>query len=98
MAEALFLVTRTQQGVSDDRNRVREVIINDDDGTSDADIIIATIAALNASEPVESGVAPVYPAGYFDTVNELSDLTTDSVLRTDGDFIAFPPRVDAELT
>ena len=98
MAEALFLVTRTQQGVSEDRNQVREMIINDDDGTSDADVITAAIAALNAALPVETDAADAYPAGYFDTVNELSDLTTSGDLRTDGDFIAFAPRVAAVTT
>ncbi len=93
MAEALFLVTRTTQGVSEDRDRVREMILADDDGTTDADVITAAIAALNTASPVETGAEAKYPAGYFDTVNELSDLVTDSVLRTDGDFIAFPPRV-----
>lgn len=98
MAEALFLVTRTTQGVSEDRNRVREIILADDDGTSDADVITAAIAVLNTAQPVESGAEAVYPAGYFDTVNELSDLVTASVLRTDGDFIAFGPRVASLVT
>lgn len=98
MAEALFLVTRTAQGVNDDRNQVREVIINNDDGDTDAQIIAAAIAALNAAQPVESGAEAVYPAGYFDTVNEISDLVTAGVLRTDGDFLAFAPRVAAVTT
>ena len=98
MAEALFLVTRTTQGVSEDRDRVREVIINDDDATTNANVIIATVAALNAAAPVETGAEAKYPAGYFDTVIELSDLTTESTLRTDGDFIAFPPRVVSVTT
>lgn len=98
MAEALYLVRRTTQGVNDDRNRVREVIVNNDDGDSDATIIANVVALLNTAHPVESGAEPVYPAGYFDTVNQISDLTTSGDLRTDGDFIAFPPRVAAVTT
>lgn len=95
MVEALFLVTRTSQGVSDDRNRVRQVIINDDDAQTAAQTIATTIAALNAAQPVETGAEPVYPAGYFDTRVELSDLagTTEDNLRTAGDFIAFDEEV-----
>lgn len=92
MAEGLFLVTRTSQGVSDDRNRVREVITNEDDAQTDAQIITAVIASLNAAQPVETGAEPVYPAGYFDTV---VDLTVAITLATDGDFLAYPPRVAA---
>ena len=95
MAEALFLVTRTDQGVNDDRNLVREVILADDDATTDADVIIAAVAVMNAAFPAETGAPDTYKAGYFDTVNELSDLVTSSILRTDGNFIAFAPRVGA---
>lgn len=100
MAEALYLVTRTAQGVNDDKNLVREVIVNDDDGTSDADIITATIALMNAALGADADAPVVYPAGYFDTVVLLSDLTgtTQDNLRTDGDFIAFAPRVTAVVT
>jgi hypothetical protein len=100
MAEGLFLVRRTTQGVNDDRNRVREVLINEDDGQTDAQIITATIAALNAAQPVTSdGQGDViYPAGYFDTVVDIDDLVTSGPLRTDGDFIAFAPRVVAVET
>ena len=98
MAEGLYLVRRTVQGVNDDRNRVREVLINEDDGQSDADIIIATVAALNAAQPVETGGEPIYHAGYFDTVVDIDDLVTSGPLRTDGDFIAFAPRVVAVET
>lgn len=95
MAEAIYLVTRTSQGVSDDRNRVREVIINADDGSTDAEIIADAVAALNAAQPVESGAEAIYPAGYFDTVVAL---TTAVTLGADGDFIAYPPRVAAETS
>jgi hypothetical protein len=98
MAEALYLVTRTDQGVNHDKNRVREVIINNDDGDADAVIITNTIAALNAAQPVEAGSEAVYPPLYFDTVNQISDLVTAGDLRTDQDFIAFAPRVASVTT
>jgi len=88
MAEALFLVERTTMLDGNDIDGVRSVIINDVEGTSDADVITATIAALNAA----SGATSKFPAGYFDTVNELSDLVTAGDLRADGDFIAFPEK------
>lgn len=100
MAEGLFLVRRTTQGVNDDRNRVREVLINEDDAQTDAQIIAATIAALNAQFTTGDGFSSgedVYPAGYFDTVVNIDDLTSGP-LATDGDFIAFPPRVAAVET
>jgi hypothetical protein len=50
MAEALYLVERTTQGESEDRNRVRAVIINNDDGDADAVIIANVITALNAAQ------------------------------------------------
>lgn len=101
MAEGLFLVRRTSQAVNDDRNRVREVLINEDDGQTDAQIIAATIAALNTATPTGDGFSSgedVYPAGYFDTVVDIDDLVTSGPLRSDGDFIAFPPRVVAVET
>ena len=97
MAEALFLVRRTTQGVNNDRNLVREVIINSDDGGTDADVIAEAISGLNAQNPVEAGAEAVYPADYFDTVEDIGDLTSGP-LATDEDFIAFPPRVSAITT
>ena len=98
MVEALWLIRRTAQGVSDDRNRVREVLFNNDDGDSDAVKITNLIAALNAAQPVSGGFSdgePVYPAGYFDEVINIDDLagTGEDNLRTDQDFIAFGPEV-----
>lgn len=97
MAEGLFLVRRTDQGVNNDRNRVREVLINEDDGQTDAQIIAATISALNAAQPVESGFENVYPDDYFDTVENIDDLTSGP-LASDGDFVAFAPRITAVET
>ena len=91
MAEGLFLLRRTSHAVSDDRNQVRSMLINNDDGDSDAVMIQAAVDALNANEPVETGAEKVYPDGYFDEVIDIDDLsgTTEDNLRTDQDFITF---------
>ncbi len=91
MVEAVYLVERTSQGESDDRNRVRAVVVNNDDGDADAVVIANVITLLNAAQPVEDGREPIYRAGYFDLVTEIGDLagTGENNLRTDGDFIAF---------
>lgn len=95
MAEALFLVTRTVQGVNQDKDQVREVIINSDDGSTAAETIQDAVDALNAAEPVEAGAEPKYPTGYFDTVVALTAAVT---LGADLDFIAYPPRVAAVVS
>ncbi len=95
MAEALYLVRRTSQGVNDDRNRVREVLVNSDDGQTDAQIMAALVILLNAAQPVETGGEDIYPVGYFDEVIDIDDLsgTSEDNLRTDDDFIAFGPEL-----
>ncbi len=98
MAEALYLVERTDSPVSDDRDGVRAVLINEDDAQTDAQIITATIAALNAALPVDAQADAKFPAGYFDTVSEVSDLVTAGPLRTDGDFVAFKREVTSVRT
>ncbi len=97
MVAGLFLVTRNDQGVTNDRNQVREVIINDDDGLTDAQIIAQAVAGLNTSHAVETGAEPAYPAGYFDTVVQIG-ASPAGVLATDNDYLAFAPRVSAILT
>ena len=101
MAAGLFLVTRTDQGVNNDRNLVREVIIHDDDGDTDAVIIAQCITQLNLLDPVESkdGATPeaVYPAGYFDTVIQIG-ATPEGPLATINDMIAYPPEVGSNKT
>jgi hypothetical protein len=98
MAEALYLVERTDQPVADDRDGVRAVVINEDDAQTNAQIITATIAALNAALPVSAGAEAKFPAGYFDTVSEISDLVTAGPLRTDGNFVAFKSEVTSART
>jgi hypothetical protein len=94
MAEALFLVRRTSQGVNDDRNRVREVLVNNDDGDADAVIMQNVVDLLNVAHP--AGGEAVYPVGYFDTVEVVA--VSSGPLSTDGDFIAYSPRVAAVVT
>ena len=94
MAAAIFLVTRTVQGVNQDINGVREVIVHEDDGQSDAAIIVALLANMNtveqAGEP--AGTQNQYPDGYFDTVLQIG-ATPVAALGTDGDYLAYRPNV-----
>ncbi len=94
MAAAIYLVTRTVQGVNQDINRVREVIVHEDDAQTDAQIITALLASMNTVEPAgePSGNRDQYPVGYFDTVVQIG-ATPALNLGTDGDFIAFAPHV-----
>ncbi len=107
MAEALWLIRRTTQGFNDDRNRVREVLINIDDGDDDATKIQGTIDALNAATPTGDGLPAhdvagenVYPDFYFDEVINIDDLsgTGEDNLRTEFDFIAYGSEVTAVKT
>lgn len=96
MAAAVFLVTRTIQGVNQDINGVREVIVHEDDGQTDAAIITALLASMNTTEPAgdPSGDFNQYPDGYFDTVLKIG-LTPSGALDTDGNFLAYVPQVSA---
>ena len=73
---------------------MREVIVHEDDGQSDAAIITALLASMNATEPAgdPSGSQDQYPVGYFDTVVQVG-ATPVADLDTDGNYIAFAPRV-----
>ncbi len=97
MVAGVFLVTRTDQGVSSDKNQVREVILHEDDGETDAEIIIQAIAGLNTSHAVETGAAAVYPAGYFDTVIQIA-ASPEGPLATINDYIAYTPEVSSDKT
>ena len=92
MVAGLFLVTRTTQGVDDDRNRVREVIIHADDASTNAQIIQSAVDGLNTAQPVTSGGEPIYETGYFDTVVQIGAAPA-GILVTLTDFIAYPPVV-----
>ena len=91
MVAQVFLVTRTQVKTND-RNKVREVIINADSAQTDAQIIASAVAGLNTVQPVESGAEAAYPAGYLDTVTQIAASPTGP-LNTDGDFLSYPDRV-----
>lgn len=100
MVAGLFLVERTSQGRSDDRNRVRQVVVHEDDAQTDAQIIAAVIATLNTLTPTGDGFSAgesVYPDGYFDTVTQIG-ATPAGPLATDGDLFAYPPQVAAQTT
>jgi len=94
MVAGIFLVKRTVQGVNQDINQVREVIVHEDDAQTDAQIIAALIASMNTAEPAgdPSGSLNQYPAGYFDTVVQIGASPVAN-LDTDGNFIAYPTQV-----
>lgn len=95
MAAAIFLVTRTAQGVNDDRNLVREVVIHNDDADADALIIQNAVDALNTQHPTGDGFSTgedVYPVGYFDTVVQIGASPVAN-LAAEFDFIAYAPAV-----
>jgi hypothetical protein len=96
MVAGIFLVTRTVQGVNQDINGIREVIVHEDDAQTDAQIIAAVIASMNTTEPAgdPSGSQNQYPAGYFDTVVQIG-ASPVADLDVDGNFIAFAPRVSS---
>ena len=94
MAAAIFLVTRNVLGdsVNQDKNQVREMVLNQDDGDSDAVIILQAVANMNSENPVEGDAEPAYPADYFDTVVQIG-ATPVADLGTEFDYIAYPNRV-----
>ena len=98
MVAGVFLVERTSQGRSDDRNKVRQVVCNEDDAQTDAQIIQAVIDTLNAATPVgdsgptSNGPENVYPDGYFDTVTQIGT-NPQGPINTDGDLLAWPQSV-----
>ncbi len=96
MADAIFYVTRTDQGVSNDRGLIREMIIFNDDGDSDAVIIQNCVDALNLAHPVETSnsatAEDAYPPLYFDTVIQMGTVPTGP-LDTEFDFLAYAPAV-----
>lgn len=88
MAEALMLVTRTnQEGDNGMRNGVHAMLINNDDADADSVTIADAVARLNAVYGTNA-----YPDDYFDTVQVVGDLTSGP-LPDNGDFMAFLPRV-----
>lgn len=95
MVAGIFLVERTSQGRSDDRNLVRQVVVHEDDAQSDAAIIAAVIATLNTATPTGDGFSAgenVYPAGYFDTVTQIGASPVGN-LDTDGNLLAWAQSV-----
>lgn len=95
MVAGLFLVERTSQGRSDDRNLVRSVVVNEDDAQTDAQIIQAVIDTLNTNTATGDGFSSgenVYPDGYFDTVTQIG-ASPAGPLAVDGELIAFTPEV-----
>ena len=94
MVAAIFLVTRNVglDSVNQDKNQVREVIMHQDDGDSDAVIIAHAILGLNTQLAAETGAEPPYPADYFDTVVQIGAAPVAD-LDTEFNYIAFGNRV-----
>lgn len=98
MAEHLYLIRRTTH-MNDERNRVRDILINNDDGDSDAVKIQNAVDAMNTAQPRDGG-SPTYPDGYFDFVLDVTELsgTGQDNLRTVGGFITWGPEIATRLT
>ena len=72
MAEALYLVTKAPSAGRTLVNNVHAVLINKDDGQTDAQIIADAVAQCVA------GGHPL-PTGYFDVVSKVSDLAAGAL-------------------
>lgn len=98
MAEALYLVTKdvASRGKTY-RDGITAVLLNTDDGKSDATIITEAIALVNGLMPQTSGEAAKLPAGYFDTVQKASDLATGP-FATDQDGMVFTNILASQVT
>jgi len=92
MAEALYLVTKAnaQHGGETIINGIHAVLINSDDGGTDAQII------AEAEAQVVAGGHPI-PSGYFDTVAAVGDLTSGP-LPTDEDTLIILPLATQAVT
>ena len=84
MAEALWLVTRNDNLGRHDRDGIKNVLINSDDGKTAAVVMQDAVDLVNAQLPPTSGEADKLPVGYFDTAEEVGDLVAGPI-RTDGD-------------
>jgi hypothetical protein len=88
MAEQLWLCNRARNPGRSFVDGVEFVVINNDDADTEAQTIAAAVLALNTALPADADGTDKFPAGYFDTAVDLSDLTTGP-LATDLDFYAF---------
>jgi hypothetical protein len=92
MAAAIYLVTKaeSEKPVYKSINDVHAMIVNADDGGSDADTIAEAIAAA-------VGLGHKLPDGYFDTVEKLG-VETGGIITTDLDAIVLLRRgTDREI-
>lgn len=89
MAEALYLVTKDNFGAAESFiNGVRAVVINKDDGQTDAQIIADAVAAANSANGVS-----VFPTGYFTTVTKVSDLSSGPLKDNKDAYVLMPEGV-----
>lgn len=75
MAEALYLVTKSDADHNQTVNGIRAVLINCDDGQTDTQIKAAAMTAASGSY-TGADVDSSFRDAYFDTVVKVSDLTS----------------------
>lgn len=86
MAEALYLVTKDELGGAETFiDGVRAVVINKDDGQTDAQIIADAVSAANSA----NGTDAFYPA-YFTTVTKISDLSAGPLKDNKDAYVLLP--------
>lgn len=86
MAATIYLVSKAQADGQDLVNGVRHVLINSDSAGGDSQVITEAIAACNTVFPADANGSDPFPAGYFDTVEQVD---TANLLDTDEDAIVF---------
>ena len=99
MVAALFLVTRTVSN-NEDKDGIRQVVINNDDGDADAVIAANAATAVNNDQPATTdavNTSEKLKSDYFDTVVQIGS-TPAGPLATDQDFIAVGDSVSEVLT
>lgn len=95
MAEGLWLVERTVDTGDGLIDGIVSLLLNDDDGSTSAQVIASAVARVNIHWTSDTGAVPKLPAGYFDTATLVSDLTTGP-LKDDTDCYVFLPYQNAE--
>jgi hypothetical protein len=94
MVAGVFLVERTIHDPDHDINRVRQVVVHEDDAQTDAQIIAAVIATLNTNTVRGDAISSLdaYPAGYFNIVTQIGAVPAGPIA-VDGELIAFQQEV-----
>lgn len=80
MAEAIYLVTKSESNKNPTINGIRAVVINADDAAAASVVIAAAVTQANkatytAGTANANQMPPIGQSGYFDTVLNITDLT-----------------------